>query len=140
MPGLFPERPKTRSYDPLLTNFEISFPLHFQSFRVPRIGILPAPMLPSNRRYACTTKIPRPPRPPRLAQPGVPLIPVGAQSSPNHTCGACARFDSFASQNFPPSPQPKVDQWFTAHEKHGQLFSFASQRPRPRLAPPPGSV
>src|ERR1035441_9303324 len=35
-----------------VTNFEISFPLHFQSFPVPRIGVLRAPMLPSNRR--CT--------------------------------------------------------------------------------------
>ena len=49
-----------------VTNFEISFPLHFQSLQVPGIGLLPAPMLPSNRRYAYTTKIPRPLHPPRL--------------------------------------------------------------------------
>jgi hypothetical protein len=49
-----------------VTNFEISFPLHFQSFQVPGIGILRAPMLPSNRRYACTIKIQRPFRPPSL--------------------------------------------------------------------------
>src|ERR1019366_7608715 len=49
-----------------VTNFEISFPLHFQSFQVPGIGILPAPMLTSNRRYACTIKIQRPFRLPSL--------------------------------------------------------------------------
>jgi hypothetical protein len=49
-----------------VTNFEISFPLHFQSFQAPRIGILRAPMLPSNRRYADITRIPRPFRHPRL--------------------------------------------------------------------------
>jgi hypothetical protein len=49
-----------------VTNFEISFPLHFQSLQVPGIGLLPAPMLPSNRRYAYTTKIPLPLRLSRL--------------------------------------------------------------------------
>ena len=51
---------------PTITNFEISFPLHFQSVQLPGIGSLPAPMLTSNRRYAYTTKIPRPLRLPRL--------------------------------------------------------------------------
>jgi hypothetical protein len=57
-----PPLPPSRGWEVhrAVTNFEISFPLHFQSFQVPGIGTRPAPMLPSNRRYARTTKIPRP--------------------------------------------------------------------------------
>jgi hypothetical protein len=42
------------------------FPVIFNRFQLPGIGVLPDPMLPSNRRYADTTRIPRPLRLPRL--------------------------------------------------------------------------
>jgi hypothetical protein len=60
------QRSRTADGENSVTNFEISFPLHFQSFPVPRIGVLRAPMLPSNRRHAHTTKTPRAFRLPRL--------------------------------------------------------------------------
>ena len=60
------QRSRTADGDQPVTDFEISFPLHFQSFPVPGIEILRPPMLPSNRRYADTTKIPRPFRLPAL--------------------------------------------------------------------------
>jgi hypothetical protein len=66
-----------------VTNFEISFPLHFQSLQVPGIGLLPAPMLPSNRRYAYTTKIPRPLQPPRLPAHRPTLRPLHLRGRPN---------------------------------------------------------
>ena len=53
--------PKSRFPPPL--SF---FPLHFQSSLAPKVGIVPAPMLTSNRIYADTSKILRPLPLPRL--------------------------------------------------------------------------
>src|ERR1017187_3038709 len=66
-----------------VTNFEISFPLYFQSFQVPRIGVLRAPMLTSNRRYACTIKIQRPFRLPSLRTHRPTRHPIHHHGRPN---------------------------------------------------------
>src|ERR1035438_7697580 len=68
-----------------VTNFEISFALHFQSPPGPRIGLPPALVLPLNWPY------------------GYP-----AQSLGYSTRGVVTAISRFASQNFLPSPQTKV--------------------------------
>jgi hypothetical protein len=66
-----------------VTGFEISFPLHFQSFQVPGIGILRAPMLTSNRLYARTIKIQRPFRLPSLRTDRPTRHPIHHHGRPN---------------------------------------------------------
>ena len=77
------QRSRTADGDQPVTDFEISFPLHFQSFQVPRIGILRAPMLTSNRRYACTIKIQRPFRLPSLRTHRPTRHPIHHHGRPN---------------------------------------------------------
>jgi hypothetical protein len=57
-----------------------------------------------------------------IAQRGLPFITVGAQTFGCHTSGGVRSIDPFASQNLPPSPQPKAEKGLThAHEIHSTL-------------------
>ena len=110
-----PPRPSVPGW-PVSPILRFLFLFIFNRFTPRRIGILRAPMLPSNRRYACTTKIPWPLRPPRLPAPrppGVPLTTVGAQTFGCHTSGGLRTIDPIASQKFPSSPQPKAENGLT---------------------------
>ena len=67
----------------LVSSFSTFFFPSFQLVKDPKIEILPAPMLPSNRRYAYTTKIPRPLQPPRLPAHRPTLRPLHLRGRPN---------------------------------------------------------
>src|ERR1019366_7472296 len=58
------ERRPLPASTPVSPTLRFLFPFIFNRFQLPGIGALPAPMLPSNRRYARTTKIRLPLRPP----------------------------------------------------------------------------
>ena len=79
-PGLSAGKPNPER---TVTNFEISFPLHFQSFKPRESESLHAPMLPSNRRYAYTTKIQLLLRPPRLPAHRPTRRPLHLRERPN---------------------------------------------------------
>jgi hypothetical protein len=44
-----------------------------------------------------------------IAQRGIPFIATGAQTFGCHTSGGVRLIDPFASQNFPPTPQPQTE-------------------------------
>src|ERR1022692_3740424 len=48
-----------------------------------------------------------------IAQHGIPFITMGAQTLGCHTSGGVRRIDPFASQNFPPTPQPQAENGLT---------------------------
>src|ERR1017187_10195419 len=62
IPLLGPRAPpqKARSPNPSSRHLHLSFPLHRQSFPDPKVGIVPAPMLTSNRIYATGAAKPKP--------------------------------------------------------------------------------
>src|ERR1035438_1470550 len=73
-------------------------------------------MLPSNRRYADTTKIPRPFRLPRLPTHRPTRRPLHRHGPPDFHLPTPRRvrmIDTCASQNLSPSPQPKATQGLT---------------------------
>ena len=66
---------------------------------------------------------------PHIAQPGVPFLTVGAQSSPNHTSGGVRRIGGIASQNLPPSPQPKAGKGLTHARVTHSTFGYCVTTP-----------
>ena len=87
----------------LVSSFSTFFFPSFQSVKDPKIEIFPAPMLTSNRRDAYPTQTPRPLRLRRLPARRPERCPLRGCRRPRR--GAIGRF---ASQNFPPSPQPEA--------------------------------
>src|ERR1017187_5310922 len=106
------------------------FSSSFQSFPGPKTGILPAPMLTSNRRDVYPTQTPRPPLPsmPSLPPNPWPITPPEASARSTGLRHKISRH--------PRNPKRKRD--LPAYEKYPQLSKFASQGPRPHpRAPPP---
>src|ERR1035441_6153632 len=87
----------------LVSSFSTFFFPSFQLVKDLKIEILPAPMLTSNRRDAYPTQTPRPLRLRRLPTHCPERYPLRGCRRPRG--GA---IDRFASQNFPPSPQPEA--------------------------------
>src|ERR1039458_8660317 len=48
-----------------------------------------------------------------IAQRGIPLITMVAETFGRHASGGVRRIDPFASQNLPPSPQPQAEKGLT---------------------------
>jgi hypothetical protein len=74
------------------------------------------------------------------AQPGVLFLTVGAQTFGCHTSGGVRRIGRFASQNLPPSPQPKAGKGLTHAREIPSTLGFCvttPPAPRPAAQAPP---
>src|ERR1017187_6675715 len=71
-----------------------------------------------------------------IARSGVPFIAMGAQTFDYHTSETAPRIDPFASQNFPPSPQPQAEKGLThARQMHSTLGFCVTTPPAPTRCP-----
>jgi hypothetical protein len=121
--GCAPHRKSVERQSPT-SNF---FPSSFQLLTDLKIGIPPAAMLTSNRRYAYSTPIPH--RPNAVS----PLRPPNPSAVPPlETSGRSAGLRHKTSRH-PRNPKRKRD--LSPHGKSPSLLGFASQRPQPRSQP-----
>src|ERR1035438_6506845 len=114
------ERSRTDHGDKPSPTLRFLFPFIFNRSKSLESESSAPQMLPSNRRYADTTKIPLPRlshRPTRR-----PLHHRGPQTFTCHTPGGVRMIDWFASQDLSPSPQPQAEKGLT----HAQVTHSTS--------------
>src|ERR1039458_4989837 len=64
-----------------------------------------------------------------IAQRGIPFITMGAQTLGCHTSGCVRMIHPFASQNFPPTPQPQAEKGLTYVRETHSTFRFCVTTP-----------
>ena len=64
-----------------------------------------------------------------IAQRGIPFIAMGSQTFGCHTSGGVRIIDPFASQNFPPTPQPQTEKGLSHPRQIHSTFGFCVTTP-----------